>query len=441
MKIAGWGRYPIVDAPVVQPRNLDALLGYLNDGPVIARGNGRAYGDSSVSRYRTVQMGAFDRMIAFDNATGVLVAEAGVLLADVIKTFLPRGWFPAVTPGTKFVTLGGMVAADVHGKNHHKDGSFGSFVEWIELIDAEGNLRRCSSQADADLFGLTIGGMGLTGVILRVAVRLRRVASAWIRQKTIPARNIDAAIDVFEETLSSTYSVAWIDCLSKGPGLGRSLIMLGEHAELGDLDARQRVEPLQFGTKKGSKTLSFDFPTWVLNKWSVKAFNTLYYQKGLRNRGTAVVDWDSYFYPLDSILGWNKIYGRNGFMQFQCALPLETSRDGMRALISEISSAGEGSFLAVLKRLGPQESRISFPTEGYTLALDFPVRHKTLQLMNRLDEITLAHGGRFYLAKDSRMSAQTLRQSDDRVAGFVADRQAAGFGQKFQSAQSERLEI
>ncbi|WP_299410253.1 FAD-binding oxidoreductase [uncultured Roseobacter sp.] len=440
MKLSGWGRYPVHTTALCRPRTPEALQAALADGPVIARGNGRAYGDSAVAQGRTVQMRHFSHMISFDDATGVLVAEAGVLLGDVITAFLARGWFPPVTPGTKFVTLGGMIAADVHGKNHHKDGSFGSFVDWIELMGPDGVVKRCSPRRNKELFEWTLGGMGLTGVILRAAIRLRPVESAWIRQTTRALPNLEAAIEAFEAADEATYSVAWIDCLSKGDQLGRSLLMLGEHAAGDDLKKSRKKRPFEVPVKS-KRTIPFDAPGLALNRFTVRAFNRLYYWNGTRKAGTTLVDWDSYFYPLDAILGWNRIYGRRGFMQFQCALPLETSADGLKALLEATSAAGAGSFLAVLKRFGAQESRFSFPMAGYTLALDFPVNRTTLQLMERLDAITLAHQGRFYLAKDSRMSAQTLRSSDTRVSDFEAMRAAGGLPARFHSKQSERLSL
>ena len=438
MKLSGWGRYPIHEAQVFAPRSEAAIVERIRMGGLIARGNGRAYGDSAISRQNTVHMRRFNRMIAFDQASGQLVAEAGVLLADIIQAFLPRGWFPAVTPGTKFVTVGGMIAADVHGKNHHRDGSFGNFVDWVDLIGANGAVQRCSRQENTDLFEWTVGGMGLTGVILRAAIRLRPVETAWIKQTTLPAANLDAAIDLFEQHQDATYSVGWVDCLSQGERLGKSLVMLGEHSNLDDLNERQRKNGFDAGQKR-VKTVPFDFPSRLLNRVTVRAFNALYYRNGLRKQGDQLVDWDSYFYPLDAILGWNRIYGRKGFAQFQCALPLERSRTGLHELLTAVSNAGAGSFLAVLKRFGEQQGRFSFPMQGYTLALDFPISTRTLDLMNRLDQITLAHGGRFYLAKDSRMTAETLRASDDRAGKFVQMRDDAALRPAFQSTQSERL--
>jgi decaprenylphospho-beta-D-ribofuranose 2-oxidase len=438
MKISGWGRFQEIEAEVSAPRSEVEVTKLVLNGNAIARGNGRAYGDSAISRSNTIHMKYFNRMLEFNSESGQLVAEAGVLLADVIEAFLKRGWFPYVSPGTKFVTLGGMIAADVHGKNHHKDGSFGSYVDWIDVLTADGSVQRCSKIKNVELFDWTIGGMGLTGVILRAAVRLRPVTSAWIRQRTIVTKNIKHTIEIFEKSDKATYSVAWIDCLQTGSALGRSVVMLGEHAEATSLPMQCKKTPLYIPANRMRK-ISVDFPSWTLNKFSVRAFNALYYWNGKRKLKRQLVGWDSFFYPLDAILGWNKIYGRNGFIQFQCVIPLKNAEEGLNELLRTISNAGVGSFLAVLKRFGKQSSRFSFPIEGYTLALDFPVNNKTLDLMKKLDCITIKHNGRFYLAKDSRMSREVFQQSEHRSEAYKQFRQGDRSAEVFTSVQSERL--
>lgn len=434
MKQSGWGRYPRIEGRLSAPRDQAALEALLAEGPLIARGMGRAYGDSACGAH-AVEMRHFNRMIAFDADTGQLVAEAGVTLGEIIEAFLPQGWFPAVTPGTKFVSLGGAIAADVHGKNHHSEGSFGTFVDWIEVMGPDGRVSRC--QPGDDLFGWTLGGMGLSGVILRAAIRLRRVETGWIRQTMIPAPNLDAALDAFATSQSATYSVAWIDCVAKGASMGRSLVMLGEHAGLADLRGRSASQPLP--PRHRGPSVPFDLPGFVLNPWTVRGFNALYYWLGARKAGGGLVDWDAYFYPLDAVGDWNRIYGRKGFLQFQCVVPLESHAEGLRTILGAISDSGAASFLAVLKRFGAQDSRLSFPMEGYTLALDFPINRRSLALMPQLDRITADHGGRFYLAKDSRMSAETLRQTDPRWQDFARMRRETGLSARFASAQSERL--
>ena len=440
MKLSGWGRYPIIEAKVTSPRCIADISDLIQRGDAIARGNGRSYGDSSVSVRNTIHMKHFNRMLSFDAESGQLVAEAGVLLADIIEVFLKRGWFPYVTPGTKFVTLGGMIAADVHGKNHHKDGSFGNYISWIDVLTSDGSVQRCSKLDNADLFNWTIGGMGLTGVIVRAAIRLRKISSAWINQRTLEADNIRHAIEIFEQSHDATYSVAWIDCLKKGSAMGRSLVMLGEHLDADSLPTKFRRLPMS-APSKAKRILPFSFPNWILNVNTVRMFNALYYWRGKRVAKQQIVDWDSYFYPLDALLGWNKIYGRRGFAQFQCVIPLHNAERGLSDLLEEISNAGTGSFLAVLKRFGKQSSNFSFPMEGYTLALDFPVNNKSLALMNKLDSITLQHGGRFYLAKDSRMSHEVFHLSDGRARLYQQYRDGAFDADKFVSAQSERLEF
>jgi len=436
MMLSGWGRYPRQVCRVSRPRDEAAVRAQVAKGDLIARGNGRAYGDSALSRANTVDMRSFDRMLGFDETTGQLVAESGVLLADVIRAFLPRGWFPFVTPGTKFVTLGGMIAADVHGKNHHCEGGFGGFVDWIELMGPDGAVRR--ALPGDDLFAWTVGGMGLTGVILRAAFRLRRVETGWIRQRTIPTANLTETLAAFQTHHDARYSVAWIDCLSLGADLGRSLLTLGDHADLTDLSLEQRKTPF-IPPARRTLGMPLDAPGFLLNRHTVAAFNRAYYKRGLAAAGDALTGWDSYFYPLDAILGWNRIYGRRGFVQFQCALPLETSEAGLTDLLQTISATGLGSFLAVLKRLGPQGAGLSFPMEGHTLALDFPATPAALALLADLDRITLAHGGRFYLAKDSRLTPDMLRRTDPRATTFRAMRDVAALPACFSSSQSERL--
>lgn len=434
--LSGWGRFPRAMGRATTPATVQQAQQALRGAGRIARGNGRAYGDAAQGVQVTLRSDRLTRMLSFDAGTGQLVAEAGVQLGDIIDTFLPRGWFPAVTPGTKFVTLGGAIAADVHGKNHHIDGTFGRFVDWIELAGPDGAVRRV--HPGEALFDWTLGGMGLTGMILRAAIRLRRVESGWIRQKTVPARNLAAAMAAFDAAQDATYSVAWIDCLARGRALGRSLLMLGEHASAAEVPRAFRARP--FATRpRRARTVPCNAPNWALNPVTVKAFNHLYWRRGASGPADALVDWDSYFYPLDAVLGWNRIYGRQGFVQFQCALPESTAHAGLTALLQATSSAGQGSFLAVLKRFGAEARGMSFPMPGYTLALDFPATPAVLALLDRLDAITLEHGGRFYLAKDARMTADTLHSADPRARALRAFRKAHDLSEHAASAQSERL--
>jgi FAD/FMN-containing dehydrogenase len=440
MRLSGWGRYPVAECTVLRPGDTAAVLPLLDDLPqAIARGNGRSYGDASLNPAATIDVRGLDRLIDFDPETGRMVCEGGLLLAELIDVMLPRGWFPPVTPGTRFVTVGGMIASDVHGKNHHGAGSFCDHVEWLDLAVGEGRVLRCSALDHADLFAATCGGMGLTGVILRACFRMLRVETAAIRQQTLRAPTLAHAFELFEGALDWTYSVAWIDCLAAGKDLGRSAILLGEHASPDALPPGRRAAALA-RTVRAPKRVPVDLPAVALSRAAVRVFNRLYY--AAHRPGEALVDIDSYFYPLDAIHDWNRIYGRRGFVQYQCVLPLEGSQRAMTRLLAEIAAAGQASFLAVLKRMGPSSfGMLSFPIEGYTLALDFPANTSNLALLDRLDAITVEHGGRIYLTKDARVSAGTFAAGYPRLDEFRAVRRRHGLDRRFASLLSRRLEI
>jgi FAD/FMN-containing dehydrogenase len=439
MMLSGWGRYPRAECRVIAPRERADLLTVIRtQNSLIARGNGRSYGDSALNPVTTLAMRHCDRFIAFNPETGVLEAESGALLSDVLETYVPRGWFPAVTPGTKFVTLGGMIAADVHGKNHHKAGSFGSYVESLDLGLADGRVLRCSRSENTNLFEATLGGMGLTGVILSARVRLLPIETAYIRQETLRARDLEEVMEQFESSFDWSYTVAWIDCLAKGRALGRALLYRGEHARLGDLPEGKRAAPFTFLPKR-RRCVPVDFPSFTLNRWSVATFNKLYYRRAVA--GMALVDYDTYFYPLDAILEWNRIYGRSGFVQYQCVLPKAESRVGLNELLSLIAASGSGSFLSTLKLLGPGRGMLSFPIEGYTLALDFRADRASLALLSELDAIVASRNGRIYLAKDARMRAEMVREGYPALGEFETVRGRIDPGRKFASMQSQRLDL
>ena len=443
MKLSGWGRYPVLDCRMERLREPGALPGLLDrSDTLIARGNGRSYGDAALNPDLTLSMLAMDRMGAFDEETGLLTCEAGVLLSDVLDTFLPRGWFPPVVPGTKFVTVGGMIAADVHGKNHHRAGTFGAHVESLRLATADGEVRTCSRAQHADLFHATVGGMGLTGVILSASFRLEPVETAYVMAETVAAGDLDEAMAVFEASRGWPNSVAWVDCLARGAKLGRSLVTRGEFMARGALPARLARAPL-LPAPASRLTVPFDAPPVLLNRASVRLFNTLHHRCGRTRGGARPVHFEPFFFPLDRIGGWNRLYGRRGFVQYQCVLPKAASPAGLAALLERVAKAGRGSFLAVLKLFGPEgEGMMSFPMEGYTLALDFPMCDGTLALLDDLDAITHRHGGRVYLAKDARYAPERMRQGYPRCGAFEAVRaKAAGGTSGFSSALSQRLAL
>jgi FAD/FMN-containing dehydrogenase len=439
-RLSGWGRYPVADCLTATPANTkEASRDAAGAASVIARGYGRSYGDSSLNPDLTLCARGMDRILAFDDCSGQLTCEAGVLLSELIDTFLPRGWISPVTPGTKFVTVGGMIAADVHGKNHHGAGSFCDHLAWVDLAIADGRVERCSREQNPDLFAATCGGMGLTGVILRASFTMKPVETSRMRQLTRHASGLDVALRMFEEGLDWTYSVAWIDCLAKGKDLGRSVVIMAEHASPAELPAQERAEPFRRQRRRG-KSVPVDFPSFALAPLTVRLFNSVYYRA--QRAGEALVDVEPYFYPLDAITHWNRIYGRRGFMQYQCVLPLAASRDGMVRLLEAISASGSGSFLAVLKRLGGESfGHLSFPMPGYTLALDFPATDENRALLDRLDQITMELGGRIYLAKDSRASPAAAQSGYPRLAEFREVRSRWGLDARFQSLQSKRLEL
>ena len=437
--ISGWGLYPRVKVNKKKPKTLKEIRTAISSNSFIARGNGRSYGDSAINKFNTIDMRNFNRFLSFNEKSGLVIAQSGVLLKDILNTFIPKGWFPPVTPGTKYVTLGGMVAADIHGKNHYKFGTFRKYVEWLEIIDHEGRIIKCSREENKELFFWTIGGMGLTGIILNVAFFLKPIKTAWINQRKLVAKNIIQTFDLFESNIKSTYSVAWIDCYSKGPSLGRSVLMLGEHTKIEELRDSNKFNPFKIQKKK-KFSIPFFFPPFFLSNLSVKIFNSLYFLISKISTRKKIVDWETYFYPLDKILNWNKIYGSRGFAQFQCVIPLSFSREGITELLDFISNSKSSSFLAVLKRFGKDKSYFSFPMEGYSLALDFPINKENLSLMNSLEEIAIKYGGRFYLAKDSRMKKKVFENSDTRIKKFKSFRRN-NLNRYYRSCQSERLEI
>lgn len=441
--LSGWGNCPIERCHVARPSSLAELQATLAAGEqrnYIARGLGRSYGDSSLNSESGVIVQTLqDRFLSFDEATGVVECESGVSLAEIIDTFLPRGWFLPTTPGTKFVTVGGAIAADVHGKNHHRDGSFGNFVEELQLLTAAGEVLICSPQSNSEVFWATVGGMGLTGIILRAKIRLMRVASAYYHVTFRRTANLDETLACFEKLEDSfRYTVAWIDCLASGKSLGRSVIMLANDATVEELPRKLRAKPLQPANRR-EKAVPFSLPNFTLNKLSVKAFNALYY--GVHGDGEKYLDYNSFFYPLDSIRHWNRIYGRRGFVQYQALFPRETSQRGLAELLETLTSFGRASFLAVLKGCGAAgDGMLSYLYPGHTLAVDLPYTGDDLkQVLAKLDQILLRHGGRLYMAKDTLTSAETFAQMYPRLEEFKALKRKIDPNCRFASSQARRL--
>ncbi len=430
--ISCWGNYPKVQAKVYDASDPVAVYKAIQEKQnLIAYGNGRSYGDSAVNE-QILNTGKHNYFLDFDDKVGVLHCQAGVLLSDIIDVFMPKGWFLPVTPGTKFITVGGAIASDIHGKNHHVAGSFSDHVISFKLLLHDGSIVSCSHTENIELFKATCGGMGLTGIILDVVFKLVNVNSVSIEQTTIKTKNLKETFEAFEKYKSITYSVAWIDCLAKGDDIGKCILRVGEHSDDGNLNLKQ----------KRTITVPFDLPSFTLNSLSVKAFNKVYYTKEMSGVSNQIVSFDSFFYPLDALNDWNRIYGRHGFTQYQFVLPLEQSYNGLKEILRKIADSGKGSFLAVLKLFGKgTENYLSFPIEGYTLALDFKIEKGLFELLDELDEIVVKYGGRIYLTKDVRVSKTVFEQGYPYVDKFRTIRKEQGMKGVFNSLQSLRLDI
>lgn len=409
----GWGRIAAAESMAARPERLADLATAVEESrtaTLLAFGAGRSYGDTAInSRGHTVITRRLDRFLGFDDETGVLVCEPGVSFIDVVRTFLPRGFMAPVVPGTGFATLGGGIANDVHGKNHHQLGSLGQHVEWLDLRLPTGELSRVSNQSDADVFAATIGGLGLTGIVERLALRLVRVPSNAVTLKKRRIRDLDEFLGAFEEERErSPFVVGWIDALASGRTLGRGILETA-------IPAAQCVNL----ASRGSKRVPVDLPSFALNAWSVRAFNALY-RRHVSSGGTQrLSSYEDFLFPLDAIHDWNRIYGKRGFRQFQCVVPFDTGRVALQRMLELIAKANRGSFLAVLKAMGSQGlGLLSFPMPGYTLALDFPNDAGIVEFINRLERITADHGGRTYLAKDSTLSASMFHQMYPRADEF-----------------------
>ncbi|MCD6116155.1 FAD-binding oxidoreductase [bacterium] len=432
MSLGSWGNYPSIDNTAFAFEDIEGLKNIvINNDEIMPYGNGRSYGDSALSK-NVIDTRLFNLMLDFDENTGVLRCQAGVLLADIISVFLPRGWFLSVTPGTKLITVGGAIASDVHGKNHHVEGCFSSCVKEFNLMIATGEIVTCSREQNVELFNATCGGMGLTGIIIDAEIVLKKVQSKYIDQITVKTKNLKETFDAFEKYHSVPYSVAWIDCLAKGKKIGRCVLMAGDFKKDGKLDYKPPF----------SLNVPFMFPSFALNRYTVKAFNWFYYLKAMQHKKPVTVDVDTFFYPLDAIRNWNRIYGKKGFTQYQFILPKSKSYEGLERILGTIAKSGKGSFLAVLKLYGKaNENYLSFPVEGYSLALDFKIEKGLFDLLDELDKIVVEYGGRIYLTKDVRVTREIFEKGYPHIDKFRAVREKYGLDEKFNSLQSKRVGI
>ncbi len=433
LSLQGWGRLGRAPCQAARPerlRDLRAVVLADVGRNLVPHGAGRSYGDAALNGGgAAVLTTRLDRMLGFDATTGVLVAEPGVSFADIIRTFLPRGWLPPTPPGTAFATLGGAVAHDVHGKNQHLAGCFGHHVEWLDLMLADGSTRRLSPSEDAAAFHATLGGLGLTGVVTALALRLLPVPSNALLVRRQRIAGLDAFLEAFGAARQASWAVGWIDALAGGAALGRGILEVAEPAP-------QHLPP----PPEAQRNLPFDAPGCLLNRFSVRAFNAAYWRRVPAAGDAQPMHYGRFLFPLDGIGQWNRLYGRRGFHQFQCVLPEAEAPRGLRLLLEAVGQAGAASFLAVLKWMGRDGAGLlSFARPGFTLALDIPARAGAGALLRRLERLTLDHGGRVYLAKDSTLSPAGMAAMYPRLAEFQAIRARLDPGGRFSSDMSRRL--
>jgi FAD/FMN-containing dehydrogenase len=443
--LTGWGRTAPTSATLVPVHGDDdarAVLTAHSSRGVLARGLARSYGDAAQNAGGDVlDMTAVNRVLHADLATGLVDVEAGISLDELMNRFVPQGFFVPVTAGTRYVTVGGAIAADIHGKNHHIAGSFAQHVRWLDLLTADGQVRRVSPESDPELFWATAGGMGLTGVILRARVQLKAVESSRCLVDTDRTPDLDSLMTLLSETDHLyDYSVAWIDCVAKGRRMGRSVVTRGRFATRDELPAKLQADPLKY---HGSVRLSVPdvFPPGLLNLATVAAFNEVWYRKAPRRKRDQLQSIPTFFHPLDGVGAWNRIYGPRGFVQYQFTVPFG-QEEAMREALERIAHSGTASFLAVLKRFGPgNPGMLSYPSPGWTLALDIPVQPGLATLLDELDRLVVAAEGRIYLAKDSRVRPETFARMYGRLDDFRAVRKQVDPDGVFTSDLARRLEL
>ena len=429
--LAGWGRVPVVPGYQVRSEDLEAITAEVP----LTRGLGRAYGDAALPAAGDLRIAGStlaDRVLRFDQQSGVMTAEAGLSLDELYRAFLPRGWFTPVTPGTRFVTLGGMVAADVHGKNHHVDGCFGRHVTSLRLRVADGRIITCSRSEHPDLFFATIGGMGLTGHILEVTVQLAHVPTPWIYQEMERVPNIDAFMDALKGAAANwPMTMGWIDCLSSGGSMGRGVLFRGRWA-------RPDEAPRAFPALRPPIPVPFMMPNGLIGRHTVRASNAVYYRLPHPNR--KVIHSKGFLYPLDVAGDWHRGYGPRGFTQYQCVLPASGGHAAVRRFLDVVTRGGNASFLCVIKDCGPEgEGILSFPKPGTSIALDLAMRDDTQQLVDQMNDCVIAEGGRIYLAKDALTRPEHFRAMETRLDRFLEIRRTWDPDGRIRSAQSVRL--
>jgi len=428
MLISGWGRYSIIDSNLFFPKSIDECSNTLNKYEIIPRGLGRSYGDSANAK-NIIQSDNLNKILKFNEVEGVISCQSGVVLRNILKLIVPKGWFLPVTPGSSFVTIGGAIASDVHGKNQHLAGNFSDHVVSIDLMIGNGDVLKISKSSNEDLFLATCGGMGLTGIIISATIKLKSIKSSFIEQQFYHTKSLEELDEKFEENFNKEYTVAWIDGMNRQKKFDRSILIVGDHSKFQNLNYFEQ------------KTYKFP-PILVkplMNNVSMKLFNKISYFKSLFFQKKNIY-FNNFFYPLDKISSWNLFYGKKGFVQYQFVIPKSERINGIKKILNKINENDIFSYLTVLKIFDKQNRNfLSFPIKGYTLALDFKISKKLINFLPKLDDIVLSMGGRIYLAKDALMDEKTFKKSYPNWIKFQEVREKYGAKRKFNSQQSIRL--
>ncbi len=413
-KLAGWGNYPVGRSAMIRPERVAAMVAAITDATarqtMIARGSGLAYGDAAINGSGTVLATArLNKFIAFDRSAGRIRCQAGTRLEEIIALLVPHGWFLAVTPGTSRASVGGCIACDVHGKNHHAAGSFGDHLVDFTLLTAAGEVLTCSPQRHSDLFWATVGGMGLTGMILDATIALRPITTSWVVQRNIVTRDLEDTLRILTETHDAAYSVAWLDATASTDHRGRGVVMLGEHATPQQLPESAKADPLGWPTRGGAG-LPKAFPGVLRGAPIARLLNGLIYRRYASSDGRErAVTGDAFFYPLDGLRNWNRLYGAAGFIEYQIVIPEQGAAPIIRAMLDDLATAGQPSFFSSMKRMGKANAApLSFPAQGIALSFDVPVHPEIFALLDKFDDRVAAAGGRVYLAKDGRCRADVI---------------------------------
>jgi FAD/FMN-containing dehydrogenase len=437
-KIAGWGNYPSVESYVTSPGSKNDLIKLLNEVKLIPRGLGRSYGDQAINENQLVAICTkLNYFFNWDEQNGILECGAGTSLEEIISVFAPRGWLPMICPGTKFVTIGGAIANDIHGKAHHIDGSFVNCVISFNILLADGTEMQASRSKNSDLFWANFGGLGLLGVILSAKIQLRKIETTYFKQKSIVIKNLDHMIEALEQYDENyNYSVAWIDALAKGNKLGSGVLTVGNAAKLSELPDKLKNDPLKIHPKQ-KLSVPVYLPDFALNGITVKFLNKVI--AFVQNSPKEFVHYEKFFFPLDAINNWNKGYGKRGFIQYQFVIPEDNGKQNVAEILEMIAGSGCTPFLNVFKRMGDGQGILSFPFKGYTLAIDFPVTKNLHAFTKRLDEKVLQAGGRLYLGKDAMLDEQMFKKMYPQHEEWLAIKRKYDPTNKFTSNISRRL--